>query len=34
MPVAETAPLQYTSPYAFTKVVSEQILEQAAAAEP
>lgn len=34
VPIAETAPLQFTSPYGFTKVASEQILTQAAAADP
>ena len=33
-PIPETAPLGYTSPYAFTKLTSEQILAQAARAEP
>ena len=34
VPITENAPLQFTSPYGFTKVASEQILTQAAAAEP
>lgn len=34
IPIPETAPRSYTSPYAFTKLMSEQILEQAAAANP
>ena len=33
-PIPETAPLGYTSPYAFTKLTCERILEQAAAADP
>ena len=33
-PIPETAPLGYTSPYAFTKLTSERILEQAARADP
>ena len=34
VPTPETAPLSYTSPYAYTKVSGEQILEQAAALDP
>ncbi|WP_147125313.1 UDP-glucose 4-epimerase GalE [Shimia ponticola] len=34
IPIPESAPRSYTSPYAFTKLMSEQILEQAAAADP
>lgn len=34
VPITETAPLQFTSPYGFTKVASKQILAQAAAADP
>ena len=34
VPISETAPLQFTNPYGFTKVASEQILTQAAAADP
>ena len=34
MPIPETAGRQFTNPYAFTKVVSEQILEQAALSYP
>ncbi|KIT17225.1 UDP-glucose 4-epimerase GalE [Jannaschia aquimarina] len=33
-PIPETAPTGYTSPYAFTKITVEQILAQAAAADP
>ena len=33
-PIPETAPLSHTSPYAFTKLTCERILEQAAAADP
>ena len=33
-PIPETAPLGYTSPYAFTKLTAERMLEQAAAADP
>lgn len=33
-PIPETAPLGYTSPYAFTKLTSEEMLRQAARAEP
>lgn len=32
-PIPETAPLSYESPYAFTKLTCERILEQAAAAD-
>ena len=34
VPISETARLDYTNPYGFTKLASEQILEQAARAEP
>ena len=34
VPTPETAPLSYTSPYAYTKVAGEQIIEQAEAADP
>ena len=34
IPIPENATLKFTNPYAFTKVVSEQILEQAASAYP
>ena len=34
VPISETAPLQFTNPYGFTQVASEQILTQAAAADP
>ncbi|SFJ56663.1 UDP-glucose 4-epimerase GalE [Jannaschia pohangensis] len=33
-PIPETAPLSHTSPYAFTKLTCEQILDQAAVADP
>ena len=33
-PIPEEAPLDYTSPYAFTKLTCERILAQAAAADP
>ncbi|TFL19670.1 UDP-glucose 4-epimerase GalE [Jannaschia formosa] len=33
-PIPETAPLSHASPYAFTKLTCERILEQAAAADP
>lgn len=33
-PIPETAPLSYASPYAFTKLTCEQILEQLAASDP
>ena len=33
-PIPETAALSYASPYAYTKLACEQILEQAAAADP
>ena len=33
-PIPETAPLSYTSPYAFTKLTCERVLAQAAAADP
>ena len=34
VPISETAPRQFTNPYGFTKLMCEQILEQAAAADP
>lgn len=34
LPIPETAPRSYANPYGFTKLVCEQILEQARAAEP
>ena len=34
IPITETAALKFTNPYAFTKVVSEQILQQAASSYP
>lgn len=34
VPVPETAPRRYINPYGYTKVVGEQILEQAALADP
>tara|TARA_B110000211_G_scaffold202337_1_gene234430 strand:- start:1776 stop:2786 length:1011 start_codon:yes stop_codon:yes gene_type:complete len=34
MPIPETAGLKFKNPYAFTKVVSEQILDQAASSYP
>ena len=34
LPVPETAELRYASPYAYTKLACEQIIEQAEAAEP
>ena len=34
VPTPETAPLTYTSPYAYTKIASEQIIEQAERADP
>ena len=34
VPTPETAPLSYTSPYAYTKIACEQIIEQAGAADP
>jgi UDP-glucose 4-epimerase len=33
-PIPETAPLRHESPYAFSKLVCEQLLRQAAAADP
>ena len=33
-PIPEDAPRRYTSPYAFTKLTCEQIIEQAAVADP
>ena len=34
LPIAEDAPLSYTSPYAYTKLMGEQILAQVAASDP
>lgn len=34
LPIAEDAPRSYANPYGFTKLACEQILEQAAAADP
>ncbi len=34
LPIAEGAPLSYTSPYAYTKLMGEQILTQVAASDP
>lgn len=34
VPTPETAPLTHTSPYAYTKIACEQIIEQAEAADP
>ena len=34
LPIPENAPRSFTNPYGFTKLVCEQILEQAAAADP
>ncbi|MEO0356683.1 MAG: UDP-glucose 4-epimerase GalE [Pseudomonadota bacterium] len=34
VPTPETAPRQYQNPYGYTKIAGEQILEQAAAADP
>ncbi|MEM6896065.1 MAG: UDP-glucose 4-epimerase GalE [Pseudomonadota bacterium] len=34
LPITEDAPRSYTNPYGFTKLMGEQILEQAAAADP
>ncbi|MEO0359430.1 MAG: UDP-glucose 4-epimerase GalE [Pseudomonadota bacterium] len=34
VPTPETAPRQYQNPYGYTKIVGEQILEQAASADP
>jgi len=34
LPLLETAPRQYTNPYGFTKLMSEQMLEQVAASNP
>ena len=34
LPIAEDAPLSYTSPYAYTKLMGEQILSQVATSDP